>query len=214
MKIIAGIGATAFTAGALYWHGDLSGGQLYDVPTSQLYREIGDMHPHEKIAPMIDGTTGGMTVDVVDEPAMPGLRWHYRHGEDDIGSVVAKLSASGANRTRVNISYEAGSTDEAKWRTKDARQFLKAVVQPVMAEQIKARIEKREVDQSVISNAMVGMIVANPGGIQREAISRMDEAAADFKRADVEEAERKKEQAFRDAQKNAGKPATDLSRYR
>lgn len=212
MKLFAGTGAAGFVVAALWWHGDLSGGELYAMPQSDIYRQIQDLAPHPKIA-AFQVQVPDARIDVVAEPALPGVRWHFTHGGDDIGNVVAKLSPASSGRTRVNVYFEPGVTDESKWKIKDVRKALKIVAVATMAEQIDATLEKREVDQSIIADAAVASIITNPQAIQREAISRMDEHAAWEAEDEKREAERKKEQAVREAYANAGKPTTDLSRF-
>jgi hypothetical protein len=189
----------------MYLHGDLSGGQIYNVPLHDAYLRAQNV----QVDPGTMNVAGNYKPDkeiYTDE----AVKWAYKADGQDVGKLAATLRSASGGRTRVWVSFEEGD-GQATPAVQRLRTELKQLGSVVMSEQVGAAIDQRPVDKGIIQAASAAYLTAHAGDVFQGVAEKMDEAAADFHKQDADD-------AYRHAQSQAGKPSVDLdhkdSRYR
>lgn len=196
-KMLMGCACAGTVLGGMYLHGDLSGGQIYNVPLHDAYLRAQNV-----------GIDGG-TMNVADnyKPdkelyADEAVKWNYKAEGQDVGKLSATLREASGGRTRVWVSFEQGD-GQATPAVQRLRTELKQLGTVVMGEKIGAAIDRRPVDKGVINAAMSAYLLAHTQDMFQGVSESMNKAAADFHKQDADD-------AYRHAQSQAGKPSVDL----
>lgn len=169
-------GVPAVIAGGVYLHGPLMGGETYARPASEVAQVLENLTIPRAVTGMVESVpSGAYTRDVVPGKSVTYF-FHARGGQ--AAKFVATYQAVDATHTRVSTSMTMSGDAEALLKTRFmplAKQFA-TVGDAAMREQIDARLEQRDFDKRVVTEAMKGYAMANMGEIQRSAASAMDEA--------------------------------------
>lgn len=169
-------GVPAAIAGGVYFHGPLATGETYARPASEVAQVLENLTIPNAVTGMIQSVpNGAYTRDVVPGKSVTYF-FHARGGQ--AAKFVATYQAVDATHTRVSTSMTMSGDSEALLKTKFmplAKQFA-TVGDIAMREQIDARLEQRDFDKRVVTDAMAGYAMANMDEIQRSAASAMHEA--------------------------------------
>lgn len=177
MKWLMVGGVPAAIAGGVYFHGPLATGETYARPATEVAQVLENLRLPGAVTGMVDTLpNGAYTRDVVPGKSVTYF-FHARGGQ--AAKFVATYAAVDATHTRVSTSMILSPDAEALLKTKfmpQAKQFA-AVGEAAIREQIDARLEDREFDKAVVTQAMAGYVMGNIGEIQRSASAAADEAA-------------------------------------
>jgi hypothetical protein len=204
-KMLMGCACAGTVLGGMYLHGDLSGGQIYNVGLHDAYLRAQNLQP--------DASSMNVAANFAPDKELysdDAVKWHYKLDGQDVGKLAATLRSASGGRTRVWVSFEEGD-GEATPAVKRLRTELKQLGTVVMSEQVGAAIEQRPVDKGIIQAASAAYLTAHAGDVFQGVSEKMNEAAADFHKQDADD-------AYRHAQSAAGRPTVDLDhkdrRYR
>lgn len=204
-KMLVGCACAGTVLGGMYLHGDLSGGQIYNVGLHDAYLRAQNVQ--------IDGSTMNVAANYTPDKEIytdEGVKWVYKADGQAVGKIAATLRGASGGRTRVWVSFEPGD-GEATPAVQRLRTELKQLGTVVMGEQIGAAIDRRPVDRGVIMAATSAYLATHTQDMFAGVAEQMNSAAADFHKQDADD-------AYRHAQASAGKPSVDLehrnSRYR
>lgn len=177
MKWLMVGGVPAVIAGGVYFHGPLATGETYARPVAEVAQVLENLQLPGAVTGMIENVPGGAyTRDVVPGKSVTYF-FHARGGQ--AARFVATYAAVDASHTRVSTSMTMSSDAETLLKTKfmpQAKQFA-AVGEVAMREQIDSRLERRDFDKQVVTQAMAGYVMGNIGEIQRSASAAAEEAA-------------------------------------
>ena len=204
-KILMSCACVGTLAGGMYLHGDLSGGQIYNVPVHDAYLR----------AQNVQVDSGTMNIADNYKPdkelyADEAVKWNYKADGQAVGKLTATLRDASGGRARVWVSFEEGD-GQATPAVQRLRTELKQLGTVVMGEKIGAAIDQRPVDKGVINAAVSAYLMAHTQDMFAGVSESMTKASEDFKKDDADT-------AYRHSQTEAGKPSIDLdhkdSRYR
>lgn len=170
-------GVPAVVAGGVWFHGPLATGETYARPASEVAQVLENLTIPRAVTGMVESVPdGAYTRDVVPGKSVTYF-FHARGGQ--AAKFVATYQAVDATHTRVSTSMTMSGDAETLLKTRFmplAKQFA-TVGDVAMREQIDARLEQRDFDKRVVTNAMQGYAMANMGEIQKSASAAMEEAA-------------------------------------
>lgn len=204
-KILMDCACAGTVLGGMYVHGDLSGGQIYNVGLHDAYLRAQNVQ--------VDASTMNIAGNYKPDKELyadEGVKWNYKIDGQAVGKLAATMREASGGRTRVWVSFEEGD-GEATPAVQRLRTELKQLGSVVMGEKIGAAIDNRPVDKGVINAAMSAYVMAHTQDMFAGVSESMNKAAEDFKKDDADT-------AYRHAQTQAGKPSVNLdrgdSRYR
>lgn len=200
-KLLMGCACAGTVLGGMYLHGDLSGGQIYNVGLHDSYLRAQNLQP-DASSMNVAGNYKPDKEIYADE----AVKWAYKADGQDVGKLAATLRSASGGRTRVWVSFEEGD-GEATPAVVRLRTELKQLGTVVMGEQVGAAIDQRPVDKGVIQAATMAYLAAHTGDVFQGVSEQMTKAAEDFKKDDSDA-------AYRHAQSAAGKPTVDLDKHR
>lgn len=170
-------GVPAVLAGGVYLHGPLATGETYARPATEVAQVLENLTLPKAVTRMVESVpNGAYTRDVVPGKSVTYF-FHARGGQ--AAKFVATYKAVDATHTRVSTSMTMSGDAETLLKSRFmplAKQFA-AVGEVAMREQIDARLEQRDFDKGVVTEAMKGYAMANMGEIQKSAAAAMEEAA-------------------------------------
>ncbi|MCX8475224.1 MAG: hypothetical protein MT490_05440 [Sphingomonas sp.] len=170
-------GVPAVLAGGVYFHGPLATGETYARPASEVAQVLENLTLPKAVTRMVESVpNGAYTRDVVPGKSVTYF-FHARGGQ--AAKFVATYQAVDATHTRVSTSMTMSGDAETLLKSRFmplAKQFA-TVGEVAMREQIDARLEQRDFDKGVVTEAMKGYAMANMGEIQKSAAAAMEEAA-------------------------------------
>lgn len=170
-------GVPAVLAGGVWLHGPLATGETYARPASEVAQVLESLTLPKAVTGMVESVPdGAYTRDVVPGKSVTYF-FHARGGQ--AAKFVATYQAIDATHTRVSTSMTMSGDAETLLKSRFmplAKQFA-AVGEVAMREQIDARLEQRDFDKGVVTEAMKGYAMANMGEIQKSAAAAMEEAA-------------------------------------
>lgn len=183
------------------------GGEEYPVPATEAFSTLSSIGAPVGVSPLPVGLYG-VSMDVESLPADNSVRWRFSHEGDDLGSIVAKVDPNGASSSKVTLDYAEGTAPDENWQNKNVRVMLQTAMMPLIEEAIDSRFDNRSFDTALRQQIDKNTMVANVGGMMKEASASMDKAIADQK-----ERERDAESRAATNPYAATKPATDLSKF-
>lgn len=204
-KMLMGCACAGTVLGGMYLHGDLSGGQIYNVPLHDAYLRAQNVQ--------VDASTMNIAGNYKPDKELyadEAVKWNYKVDGQAVGKLSATLRSASGGRARVWVSFEEGD-GQATPAVQRLRTELKQLGTIVMGEKIGAAIDNRPVDKGVINAAMSAYLMAHTQDVFSGVADQMNKAADDFKKGDADA-------AYRHAQSQAGQPTVNLdnkdSRYR
>lgn len=205
--MLIGCACVGTVLGGMYLHGDLSGGEIYNVPLHDAYLRA------QNVAVPSGFGAGLMSEGSCDIERTPddSVAWSCSRDGKTVGRVIATFREASQGRTRVWISFKAA---EASGESAERGQgYLKTVGKPVMGEKIAAAIEERPVNAAVLQGAMQGYVMTHMGDLQKDIGETFANVSTQMKQDSHSE-------SYDRAQAAAGQPTVDLdhrgssSRYR
>lgn len=196
-KVLMGCACAGTVLGGMYVHGDLSGGQIYNVPLHDAYLRAQNVK--------IDSGTMNVADNYHPDKELYGdeaVKWAYKVDGQAVGKLSATLREASGGRTRVWVGFEPGD-GEATPAVQRLRTELKQLGTVVMGEQLGAAIDQRPVDRGVIKAASVAYLAAHTQDMFAGVAESLNQSVAASSRQDADA-------DYRQAQSQAGKPMVDL----
>src|SRR5687767_14505915 len=145
--------------GGIYAADGLTPGQVYDMPVAQAANELASM-PLPKL--FVQATTGTDATAVQVRRSGETIGWHFQVRGEDVAVFTARLSAEGANKTRVRVSFTPGEPLSPELGRLTSTRLMRDLAAIAMSEQVDAQLEHRPFDPDDTVEALARHAAAHP----------------------------------------------------
>jgi hypothetical protein len=205
-------------------------GEVYAVPLDKAYSQLSRMELEPGLRSIVAASDnlGLITATVPNQ----SVTWKFTHQGAPVGQVRADLAASGADKTRVKVTFELAERGELKHHAAfvNQQELVSSFITIHLQERIAAKLEGRKFDESKVGEAMAEYMLTHPQAMMKFGYD-MTRAQHDPRlnghdeaikwREKLEEAEAKTEpltpeeraEAAEEAMRAASRPAVDTSKY-
>jgi hypothetical protein len=142
-------------------------GAVYAVPLDQAYAQLSVMELEPGLRSMIAASDDlGMSTETVPNQAVV---WKFTNEGAVVGQVRADLAASGADKTRVKVSFELAERGDLKHHAAfvNQQELVSSFIKINLQERIAAKLEGRKFDESKVGSAMSQYALSHPQAMMK-----------------------------------------------
>ena len=142
-------------------------GAVYAVPVEQAFAKLTTLEMEPGLQQMVTASDElSLSTEAVPNQAVV---WKFANKGDPIGEVRADLSASGAGKTRIKVSFKLAETGPLKAHAEfvNQQELISSYVTINLQEKIGSTLENRPFDESKVGKAMAEYALSHPQAMMK-----------------------------------------------